>query len=91
MEHLERDVAAEVLVVRAVDVGHAAGPDPPGDPVAAVDDRVLGYLGHVYFDAAFPSSVCNTCLAIGAATVPPSPWLRSIVTATAIFGLSAGA
>ena len=32
-----------------------------------------------------------TCLAIGAATLPPSPWVRSTVTAMAIFGFGTGA
>ncbi len=67
VQHLERDLPAEVGVLGAVDVGHPARADPAHDQVAAVDKRVVGDLGH---DPP-PSSASSTLLAIGAATVPP--------------------
>src|SRR5512132_3466998 len=75
-------------VLRAVDVGHAAGADPPEHPVAAVDERIARHLRH---PPPPPSSASSTDLAIGAATVPPCPCVRSSVTATAMRGFSTGA
>ena len=46
VEHLQRHVAPEVNVLRAVHVGHPAGAEPSHHPVAAVHDRVVGHLGH---------------------------------------------
>ena len=65
VEHLQRDLAPELLVVAQVDVGHAAGAEPALDPVAAVDD-VLGVesLDHRL------SRDSITALAIGAAIGP---------------------
>ena len=40
VQQLERDMAAELLVLGQVDVGHAAGAEPLEDAVAAVDQRV---------------------------------------------------
>ena len=68
VQHLQRHLAAEMRVLRRVDVGHAAGSDAPGDPVAAVDERAGRDLGH---SSPLPSIASSTCLAIGAATVPP--------------------
>ena len=39
VQHLDRDLAAEVAVLRAVHVGHAARAEPVDDAVATVDDR----------------------------------------------------
>ena len=47
MQDLQGHLAAEVRVLGAVDVGHAAGADPVLDPVAAVDQCVVGYFGHL--------------------------------------------
>jgi hypothetical protein len=88
MEHLDRDLAAQVGVLRAIHVGHPAGADPAQDAVAPVDERVAGHLGH---QAPPPSRASSTDLAIGAATVPPWPDVRSTVTAIAIRGSSTGA
>ncbi len=55
VQHLERDLAAEVGVLGAVDVGHPARADPVDDPVAAVDERVVGDLGHPLPRAAPPA------------------------------------
>ena len=79
VEQLQRDAAAELQVLGAVDVGHPARADPVEHLVALVDDRVAG-------DAvdAHPPSASSTCLATGAATTPPvPPWTRSSTTATA--------
>src|SRR5205823_6415068 len=76
VEHLERHVAAQVHVLRAIDVRHAPGADPAEDPVAAVDQSGVGELGHFSL-----RSTWSTCLAIGAATVPPCPEVRSTVAA----------
>ena len=84
VQHLERDLTAEMRVLGAVDVRHPAGADPLDDPVAAVDCGVVGDLGHC-------RSASITVFAIGAATVPPSPCVRSSVTAIATFGSSTGA
>src|SRR5207247_3492873 len=46
VQDLDRDIPAQVLVMGAVDVGHAARADPARDPVPAVDQAVLGYLSH---------------------------------------------
>ena len=81
VEDLQRDRAAELQVLGAVDVGHAAGAEAALDLVAAVDDGVgVEAFAHRRRDSI-------TALAIGAATVPPNPpTLRSIVTATATCG-----
>src|SRR4029079_262543 len=88
MEHLERDLPAEVGVLGAVHVGHSARTDAPKDPVAVVDARVPRHLGHP--PPPFRSA-SSTYFAIGAATVPPWPLAFGIVTATAIRGASTGA
>ena len=83
VQELQRDLALELQVVRAVHLRHAAGPDVLEDLVAAVDHGVRR-------DARHFSSSCMTAFAIGAATTPPwlcGPCTRSIVTATATFGL----
>ena len=46
VQHLDRDLPAEVAVLSAVDVRHSAGADPAQDPVAAVDERVARHLRH---------------------------------------------
>src|SRR5699024_2160586 len=69
VEDLQRHLPAEVRVLGAVHVRHAARPQPVEHPVAAVDHRVGGDLGHP--DACNRFSI--TCLAIGAATWPPCP------------------
>ena len=46
MEDLERDPALEVSVVGQPDIGHAARPDPPQDPVPPINNAALSYLGH---------------------------------------------
>ena len=87
VQELQRDLALELQVLRAVDLGHPAGPDVLEHLVAPVDDGVGGDARHL-------RSSCMTCLAIGAATTPPwlwGPWTRSTVTATATFGCSRGA
>ena len=48
VEHLERDVAAELAVLGAVDVGHPAGADPVLDQVAAVYDRAVRDVSHCF-------------------------------------------
>ncbi len=40
VEDLDRDLAAELLVLGEVDVGHPAGAEPPEDAVAPVEERV---------------------------------------------------
>ena len=40
VQDLDRDAAAELLVLGEVDVGHAAGAELAQDPVAAVEERV---------------------------------------------------
>ena len=42
VEHLQRDLAPELEVLGAVDVGHPAGAEALDDPVAAVDDGLGG-------------------------------------------------
>src|SRR5215207_4764350 len=88
VQDLDRHLAAEVAVLGAVHVRHAAGPDAPQDAVAAVDQRVAGHLGH---PPPPPSIASSTDFAIGAATVPPWPVVRSTVTAIARRGFSTGA
>ena len=85
VQQLQRDLAAELLVLGQEHVGHPAGAQPRDHPVAAVDDRSGREIGHRYWPSA--SSVWITDLAIGAATVPPKPpCVRSTVTATATLG-----
>src|SRR4029079_14870566 len=80
---------------------HPARADARDDRVALVDDRARSQVARRHCPLPPcspppltwpPSSDSSTCLAIGAASVPPRPpcW-RSTVTATAIFGLSTGA
>src|SRR5262249_46988937 len=87
VQDLQRHLPPEVGVLGAVDVGHPAGADPVQDPIAPIDEGVVGNLGHRFSRR----RTCITCLAIGAATVPPSPCVRSTVTAIATFGLGTGA
>src|SRR4051794_8533604 len=89
MEDLEGYLAAQMRVLGRVHVGHPARADALEDAVATVHQRVVGDFRHP--PACFPRSTCNTCLAMGAATVPPCPWVFSTVTAIAAFGLSTGA
>src|SRR5262249_48508548 len=77
----------EVRVLGAVDVGHAGRPDTVQDPLEAVDEGVVGDLGH----RLSLRRTSNTCLAIGAASVPPSHCVPSSVTAFVPFGLGTGA
>ena len=46
VEELQRDVAAELLVLRQEHVGHAARAEPRDDLVTPVDQRAGGELGH---------------------------------------------
>jgi hypothetical protein len=90
VQELERHLAAKLLVLGEEHVGHAAGAEARENLVSVVDDRSGREIGHGHCPS--DSRVWMTCLAIGAATVPPNPpWLRSTVTATATFGLSTGA
>ena len=67
VEDLQRDLAPELEVLGAVDLGHPAGAEAVVDAVARVDDRAgLQALAH-------RSSSCMTVLAIGAAKSPPKP------------------
>jgi hypothetical protein len=45
VEDLDRDAAAELLVLGEVDVGHAPGAELADDPVAAVEDRADERVG----------------------------------------------
>src|SRR5215213_5561847 len=87
VQELQRVVAPELQVLRAVDVGHPARSDAADDPVAAVHDRLGGDRGLPH-----RSTSSMTRLAIGAATSPPVPPIEvSTVTATATLGSFAGA
>ena len=89
VQQLDRHAAAELDVVGAVDLGHAARADARDDAVAVVDQRPGRDLkrGH----ACAPSSAWSTCRAIGAAIEPPKPTWCAIVTAIAICGFATGA
>src|SRR4051794_7662853 len=89
MEDLEGYLAAQMRVLGPVHVGHPARADALEDAIATVHQRVVGDFRHP--PACFPRSTCITCLAMGAATVPPCPWVFSTVTAIATLGLSTGA
>src|SRR5439155_895004 len=84
VEQLQGHLAAELEVLRAVHVGHAARPDPRDDLVALVDDGLGGQVAHQCSRASI------TCLAIGAATSPPVPLAHSLVTAVATFAIWSG-
>ena len=80
VEDLQRNLAPELQVLRAVDLGHPAAAHPVQHAVAAVDDCLgVQAFGHC-------KSCCITALAIGAATVPPNPVPHSTVTAMATRG-----
>ena len=85
VEDLQRDLAPELQVLRAVDLGHAAAAQAVEHAVTAVDDG-LGFEAFGHF-----KSSCMTALAIGAATVPPNPVPHSTVTAMATRGSWTGA
>src|SRR5205807_2788119 len=98
VEDLDRDAAAEHLVLGQVHVGHAARAELAHDAIAPVEERVEKSVRNSHWGLLrvgirpYRSSASITCLAIGAAIVPPKPpaWF-STTTATAIFGASAGA
>src|SRR3954470_10124282 len=87
-EDLHRDVAGQHLVARAPQLAHPAGGDPIEQQVP-VGERHLGSKR----DAHPRIAASMTCLAIGAATVPPVPCgsVFSTTTATATWGSAAGA
>uniref|UniRef100_A0A6J5ZR17 Unannotated protein n=1 Tax=freshwater metagenome TaxID=449393 RepID=A0A6J5ZR17_9ZZZZ len=86
VEQLDRNLAVQLQVGGAVDVGHPTRAEQVLDAVAAVDRRAR-------FDrAGHRSSDSITAFAIGAASVPPKPpTVFSIVTAIATCGSAAGA
>ena len=79
VEQLQRDAAAELLVLGEVDVRHPARAELALDHVAPVEDAVdqgvgRGHTVRLYcFDAA-GRIACISCLAIGAAIEPPKPF-----------------
>ena len=90
VQQLERHLAAELLVLGEEHVRHAAGTEARENLVSVVDDRSRREIGHGHWPS--DSRVFITSRAIGAATVAPKPpSVRSMVTATATLGLSAGA
>src|SRR5262249_23064863 len=99
VQDLDRDAAAELLVLGEIDVRHPAGAELAHDLVATVeegsDERVRnGHLESLQGSPRpqRPSSDCMTCFAIGAETAPPKPFnCFSRTTATATFGFTAGA
>ena len=97
VQQLQRDAAAELLVLGEIDVGHPARAELALDHVALVEDAVDQGVsgGHTVPTSRFRrwgKSACISCFAIGAAIAPPKPfnWC-STATAPAIVGLSAGA
>src|SRR3712207_495041 len=86
MQELERDVAPELLVDRAVDVGHPARPDAVLDAVAAVHHGAGLEVAqtHCRRDS-------RTFFATGAANSPAVPGAHSSVTATTARGRCTGA
>src|SRR6185312_8051321 len=85
VEDLQRHLAPELKVLRAVDLGHSPAAEAVQHAVAAVDDG-LGFEAFGHF-----RSSCMTALAIGAATVPPNPVPHSTVAAMATRGSCTGA
>ncbi len=80
VQHLERDLAPELEVLGAVDLGHPARAEPVVDAIARVDDRAgVEALAH-------RSSDSMTDLATGAAKSPPKPGTFFIITAIATRG-----
>ena len=79
VQDLDRDAAAELLVLGEVDVRHTAGAELAHDPVAPVEDAVdQGVGGHRLTtqgtDFNWPARIaCMICFAIGAETEPPKP------------------
>ena len=99
VQHLQRDLAAELLVLGEVHLGHPARAELAQDPVAAVEQpadqavfEVSVPLAPVLSFDAGGRIACISCFAIGAAIAPPKPlfWL-STTTAPATTGSSAGA
>ena len=89
VEDLDRDPAAELLVLGEVDVGHPAGPELALDPVApveeGVDERVAYRHGRLKGRDTLTGarSFSRMALAIGAEIEPPKPFgCFSTTTAT---------
>ena len=87
VQELERDVAAELGVAGAPDVGHAAGAEPALQPVAAVD-RDSGFELHPLFSSLVHDGGGDRA---GDRRRRSSPAQGSVVTAIAICGSSTGA
>ena len=97
VQELQRDIAAQLLILGQVDVGHPARAELALDDVAPVEDAVDEWVGIGHTRGTYPFDVpgriaCMSCFAIGAAIEPPKPfsWC-STTTAPATVGLSAGA
>ena len=99
VQHLQRDLPAELLVLGEVHLGHPARAELAHDQVAAVeqpaDQRVVEIQWPWLYGLVFDGGgriACISCFAIGAAIAPPKPlcWF-STTTAPATTGLSAGA
>src|SRR5581483_3354340 len=89
IQELQGHLPAELFILGQEHVGHAAGAQPRDDLVALVDQGARTEACHHLPSA---SRVWITVLAIGAATVAPNPpRVCATVTATATFGLLAGA
>ena len=89
VQDLDRDAAAEHLVLGEVDVRHPARAELAHDAVAPVEERVDQGVGNRHRGLfrvgirPYRSSASITCLAIGAEIVPPKP-LSWFSTTTAI-------
>ncbi len=80
VEHLQRDLAPELLVLGQIHLGHPAGAELAHDPVATVesgaDQAVFEVGGHRGYELAFDAVgriACISCFAMGAAIAPPKP------------------
>src|SRR5205807_710716 len=79
VEDLDRDPPAQHFVLREIHVRHSARAELAHDAVAPVEERVETSVGDGHRGLLrvgirpYRSSASITCLAIGAATVPPKP------------------